>query len=132
LAGWFILVAILLAACSSTGAAPPATAAKPLSPVGTALAWFHAIDTDNASAARSFFVPGDRQQMAWMNEPGSNLPKFSGIRCRPERNPAGGTAVRCTFKESSAPLEGNPDTFWSVDLQRASGGRWLIDNYGQP
>jgi hypothetical protein len=38
--------------------------------------------------------------------------------------------VFCSFLESASPVEGNPDTFWDVELQRTSRG-WLIDNYGQ-
>jgi hypothetical protein len=30
-----------------------------------------------------------------------------------------------------APLVGNLDSFWAVDLQRQSDGRWLISAYGQ-
>jgi hypothetical protein len=30
-----------------------------------------------------------------------------------------------------APLVGNLDSFWAVDLQRQSDGRWLISTYGQ-
>ena len=26
---------------------------------------------------------------------------------------------------------GNPDSFWTIHLQRQPDGRWLIDNYGQ-
>jgi hypothetical protein len=40
-------------------------------------------------------------------------------------------SVYCTFSESRAPAVGNPDSFWTVDLQRQSDGRWLISNYGQ-
>jgi lipocalin len=39
--------------------------------------------------------------------------------------------VKCTFHESQSPSEGNPDTFWSIELRHYR-GRWLIDNYGQP
>lgn len=39
--------------------------------------------------------------------------------------------VKCTFHESPSRSEGNPDTFWSIDL-RHRGRRWLIDNYRQP
>jgi hypothetical protein len=35
------------------------------------------------------------------------------------------------FSESEAPAVGNPDIFWSVDLQRQADGRWLISAYGQ-
>jgi hypothetical protein len=31
---------------------------------------------------------------------------------------------------SASPVEGNPDTFWDVELHHAKIG-WLIDNYGQ-
>jgi len=132
LVGLFAFVAILASACSSADAMPPATATKHLSPVQTALIWFHAINTHNVSAARSLYVPSQRRQIAWVSDPSSDLPRFSSIRCKPESSTVGSAAVRCTFKESSAPDEGNPDTFWSVYMQRASRGRWLINGYGQP
>jgi hypothetical protein len=37
-----------------------------LTPVETAMAWLHAIDSDNVTAARNLFVPSRRQQIAWM------------------------------------------------------------------
>lgn len=127
-----ICIAIFASACSSGDAGRRATGSRPLSPVETALGWFHAIDSHNVSVARSYFVPSQRQQIAWMNDPSSDLPKFTSIRCKPESTSVGTAAVRCTFKESSAPDEGNPDTFWSVYMKRVSGGRWLINGYGQP
>jgi hypothetical protein len=39
--------------------------------------------------------------------------------------------VYCTFSESQAPAVGNPDSFWTVELQRQPDGRWLISSYGQ-
>ena len=40
-------------------------------------------------------------------------------------------SVDCAFSESQAPAVGNPDSFWTVSLQRQPDGRWLIDSYGQ-
>jgi hypothetical protein len=105
---------------------------KPLTPVETAMAWFHAINTDNVTAARDLFVPNQRQQIAWMDQPRSDLSTFSNLHCASESESANKAAVRCTFKESASPTEGNPDSFWSVYMQRAPSRGWLINNYGQP
>jgi hypothetical protein len=81
-----------------------------LTPKETAEAWFHAINTDNVAAARALFVPSQRQQIAWMSRPRSDLSTFSHLDCEMESVSAKAAAVRCTFKESASPTEGNPDS----------------------
>jgi hypothetical protein len=100
--------------------------------VETAVAWFHAINTDDVNAARALFMPSQRQQIAWLDQPRSDLSTFSNLHCRSTSTSAEHASVLCTFKESASPTEGNPDAFWSVYMQRASTGGWLINNYGQP
>jgi hypothetical protein len=124
-----VIASVGLSACSSGSAS---TETKALTPVETAMAWFHAINTDNVAAARALFVPSQRQQIAWMDQPRSDLSTFSDLRCATESTSANKAAVRCTFKESASPSEGNPDSFWSVYMQRAPAGSWLINGYGQP
>jgi hypothetical protein len=46
------------------------------------------------------------------------------------REKANTAAILCTFKKN-APRENNPDTFWSVSLERPVSGKWLTTNYGQ-
>lgn len=76
---------------------------------------------DSSAAVSGCGVPQDT----------STWPVFSNLRCKPAGRGARTASVYCTFSESQAPAEGNPDSFWTVYLQRQPGGRWLIDNYGQ-
>jgi hypothetical protein len=124
-----VIILVCLSSCTSGSSS---TATKTLTPVETAMAWFHAINTDNVTAARGLFVPSQRQQIAWMDHPRSDLSAFSDLHCASESASANKAAVRCTFKESASPYEGNPDSFWSVYMQRAPAGGWLINGYGQP
>jgi len=39
--------------------------------------------------------------------------------------------VYCSFNESPSSSEGNPDSFWTISMQRNDSGGWLINNYGQ-
>jgi hypothetical protein len=107
----------------STG--PSATA----TPRGTVLAWFAAINGKDARTARSYFAPDARYMMDW--GPVSGWPRFTKLHCKTLSRRRAHAGVHCTFHESRSPSEGNPDTWWSIDLRRA-GRRWLIENYGQP
>jgi hypothetical protein len=61
----------------------------------------------------------------------SHWPTFTNVNCI-STSPASSTAsVRCTFKSHGDPTSAG-DTFWSIDMQRAPGGTWLITDYGQP
>ena len=68
--------------------------------------------------------------MNWGEGRTSTWPTFSGVRCRPISQGVTDATVYCTFTENYGSAEGNPDSFWTVYLQRVS-GRWLIANYGQ-
>jgi hypothetical protein len=129
LTGTAILAALGLAGCSSTPSEAPA---RPLTPVETAMAWFHAINTDDVPTARGLFVPSQRQQIAWLNQPKSDLSTFTHLHCGSTSTSSERASVKCTFRESASPTEGNPDSFWSIYMQRAPGGHWLINGYGQP
>ena len=69
--------------------------------------------------------------MNWGNGDTSAWPVFSALHCKLASRGATTASVYCTFSESQAPAVGNPDSFWTVYLQRQPDGRWLIDNYGQ-
>jgi hypothetical protein len=127
--GAIVVALVCLSGCSSASVAHPDTA---LTPVQTAMAWFHAINTDNVAAADALFVPSQVQQIAWMDQPRADLSTFSDVRCSSTSTSANAASVRCTFNESASPTEGNPDSFWSIYMQKATSGRWLINAYGQP
>jgi hypothetical protein len=61
----------------------------------------------------------------------STWPTFSALHCQPTSQSTTTALVYCTFSESQAPAVGNPDSFWTVELQRQPDGRWLISSYGQ-
>lgn len=123
---------LLLAGCAaSTGHGSSGTASGSLTPVQTALAWFRAINARDGSRAQSYFVPARAFMTEWVYGYRSTGPPFVDVRCRPEGRATTTANVYCTFKESPSPDEGNPDTFWSISMERKAGGRWLIDNYGQ-
>jgi hypothetical protein len=69
--------------------------------------------------------------MSWAR-PSVRWSKFTRLRCRTSKTSTRSHAnVLCTFHESASPVEGNPDTFWDIDLRHTNSG-WMIDNYGQP
>ena len=69
--------------------------------------------------------------MNWGNGDTSTWPTFSAIHCKPLQQSTSSASIYCTFAESQAAAVGNPDSFWTVYLQRQLGHRWLIANYGQ-
>jgi hypothetical protein len=99
------------------------------SPEQATLSWFSAINHKDQPSAVAHFEPSAAGMMSWYGGP-SAWPTFSALRCR--QISGGGTTatVLCTFKESQAPSVGQPDNFWTVELQRQPDGRWLITNYG--
>ena len=123
--------------CISVGAgcgAGPSTSpqgAGRASPVGVAMSWFRAINGKDLSAAQGYFEPKDAGMMDWMNGQTSTWPTFSDVHCRLVSLARADASVYCTFHESQAPAVGNPDTFWTVGMQRGAGGPWLISGYGQ-
>jgi hypothetical protein len=94
------------------------------SPVNTTLAWFKAVNDENAALALAHFAPADREQMRWSQWG----PTFTHLRCSLRSETASTAEVSCTY----TPAGVSGSTFWSVDLRRESSGRWLITGYGQP
>lgn len=123
-----VLVASTAIACGSASAGSTSVATTS-TPMRTTLAWFAAINAKDARKARSYFTPGARYMMGW--GPSSRWSTFSKLHCGPVSRSRTQASVHCAFHESWSPSEGNPDTWWNVDLRRLR-GRWLIDNYGQP
>ena len=119
------LCGVLLVGCSTSDT--PAS----VSTVQTALAWFHAINSDDAAAARAHFAPQDVQMMDWMRGGASQISTFSNIHCQDGVESRSSATVHCAFNESASPTMGNPDTFWNISMVRGPAGTWLIDNYGQ-
>lgn len=101
------------------------------SPVQATLSWFSAVNHKDMTAAVAHFEPSAANQMDWLNGDTSTWPIFSALHCKPVGQSNSSATVYCTFSESQAPAVGNPDSFWTVDLQRQSDGRWLISGYGQ-
>lgn len=101
------------------------------SPEQATLSWFYAINHKDKAAAVAHFEPAASYQMNWGNGDTSMWPTFSALHCKPVTQSATTASVSCTFSESEAPSVGSPDSFWAVELQRQSDGRWLISTYGQ-
>ena len=144
MAATLIVCAVVVAACgssqdskvSSPTAPTPERADIPAassyqSPEQATLSWFAAINHKDKAAAVAHFEPVAANQMDWGNGDTSTWPTFSSLHCKPTSQGAATASVYCTFSESRAPAVGNPDSFWEVDLQRQSDGRWLISTYGQ-
>jgi hypothetical protein len=108
---------------SSSVTEPPLTKQ---SPEQATLAWFSAVDHKDKAEAVADFEPSDADQMNWGNGDTSTWPSFSAVQCKPLRQSAGAATIYCTFSESAAAAVGNPDTFWTVYLQRQPDRRWLI------
>jgi cold shock CspA family protein len=106
-------------------------ATKQDTPVQTAMAWFHAINSNDGAAARARFAPQDVQMMDWMKGDASQISTFSNIHCQDTVKTKSSATVHCTFSESNSPTMGNPDTFWNIAMVRGPAGTWLINNYGQ-
>jgi hypothetical protein len=139
-----IVCAVTVAACGSSRDAkvPSSTAPAPeraglpaassyQSPEQATLSWFYAINHKDKAAAVAHFEPVAADQMNWGNGDTLTWPTFAALHCKPASQSATTASVYCTFSESQAPAVGNPDSFWTVDLQRQPDGRWLISNYGQ-
>jgi hypothetical protein len=122
--------AVAVAGCGSAQD-PEAPGALYQSPGQATLSWFYAINHKDKADAVAHFTRAAAGQMNWGNGDTSAWPAFSALRCTPASRGAAAASVYCTFKESQAPAVGNPDSFWTVYLQRRPDGRWLIDSYGQ-
>jgi hypothetical protein len=130
-------VAVLFAIAISTGgcgSTRPADSSSPTtlppptkqSPEQATLAWFSAVDHKDKAEAVADFEPSAADQMNWGNGDTSTWPTFSAIHCKPLQQSASSASIYCTFAESQAAAVGNPDTFWTVHLQRQPDHRWLI------
>ena len=113
---------------SSSLTTPPLTKQ---SPEQATLAWFSAVNHKDKAEAVADFEPSAADQMNWGNGDTSTWPTFSAVHCKPLQQSAEAASIYCTFSESAAAAVGNPDTFWTVYLQRQPDQRWLIANYGQ-
>ena len=100
-------------------------------PVQTAYGWFKSVNNKDYSAAVAYFEPTARDMMDWGGGNTSGWPSFSHLRCSLVSETDSDAQVQCTFRESQAADEGNPDSFWGIDMHRLGNGPWLIDNYGQ-
>jgi hypothetical protein len=69
--------------------------------------------------------------MDWGGGDTSTWSTFTDLHCKTLKQSARTATVYCSFKESASPSEGNPDSFWTVSLERTPSGHWLINNYGQ-
>lgn len=100
------------------------------SPTQVALAWFGAINSKDPAALALYNQPGPG---AWTGGsfPPSHWPTFSSVRCIPNSLSEVTAHVICTFTESQAPSVGNPDSFWSLYMDRHHDGRWFVTEYGQ-
>ena len=122
----------VLAATGTSGLSTMTThASKTSSPVQTAYGWFKSVNEKDYSAAVAYFEPTARDMMDWGDGNTSGWPSFSHLRCGLVSETATDAQVQCTFTESQAADEGNPDSFWGIDMHRLRNGPWLIDNYGQ-
>ena len=98
-------------------------------PLQVTIGWFGAINAQDAPLARSYFTREERWQMDWSG-PSSDWSSFTKLHCKTASRSSRTAEVYCTFDESASPSEGNPDSFWDVDLTDTPRG-WLIDGYGQ-
>jgi hypothetical protein len=99
-------------------------------PLNSTLGWFQAINAHSRGRLLSYVAPGARDQMGWAR-PSERWGTFTRVRCRTLRSSTRTKAiVYCSFHESRSPSEGNPDSFWDIDLRHAKAS-WLIVAYGQ-
>lgn len=125
-----VCVAAFLSSCSSR--TTPRSASPP-GPDRAALAWFAAINSNNAASVRSMMLPGSAAEQSWFagRWAPSQWPAFTRVSCRPLADSGDNARVECSFDESQAPSVGNPDSFWDIGLRRGPSGSWLVSSYGQ-
>jgi hypothetical protein len=128
--GWLVSAGLGIAAC---GSPPTPSAVESLisTPLLAARSWFQSINDKNLTAAEDHFVPAARDMMDWGGGDTSTWSTFTDLHCRTLSDNRGRATVLCNFVESASSSEGNPDSFWTVSLQRQAPGIWLINNYGQ-
>jgi hypothetical protein len=122
---------VIAAGCGSPAASNirPATLQTPKQ---ATVSWFAAVTETTKAIALADFEPKARDMMEWGGGRTSTWPTFSDVRCKTLIRTASEASVYCTFSESDSPAVGNPDTFWTVYVQRNTNRRWLISDYGQP
>lgn len=133
---WAALLAPVLTSvgCGSQSRAShaPVTWPSRRTPLSSTLGWFDAINAHNRRKLLSYVAHDAWDQMGWARASAS-WSTFTQLHCRPISLPAStriDVFVNCTFNESASPTEGNPDSFWNVELRPAHAG-WLIVSYGQ-
>jgi hypothetical protein len=129
----FALTALIAAGCSSTPSASMMNhmPSSNLTAVEESASWFEAVNAKDRTASLAYFIPQDRFLADWNGGDVSHWPTFANVNCRSISRTSSTASVRCTFASHGDPSSAG-DTFWSIDLQRASGGPWLINSYGQP
>ena len=119
------------AAAPARSAAPAASqVASFATPLQATLSWFAAVNAKDRAAAVAHFLPARADQMNWGGGDTATWSTFTGVRCQTTSQAAASAAVYCSFAESASPSEGNPDSSWTVWLDRQPDGRWLIEDYG--
>jgi hypothetical protein len=134
--GVLLASAAFLASCGSDGPAALANDSTNVStnfssPLAAAKSWFHAVNTKNLGAAQDHFLPADRDMMDWGGGDTATWSTFTKLRCQTITHSGRNAIVYCSFNESPSSSEGNPDSFWTITLLKATANRWLIANYGQ-
>ena len=125
----------------ATGLASPAAPARSAAPAASqvasfttplqaTLSWFAAVNAKDRAAAVAHFLPARADEMNWGGGDTATWSTFTGVRCQTTSQAAASAAVYCSFAESASPSEGNPDSSWTVWLDRQPDGRWLIEDYG--
>jgi len=128
--GWVLVGASVLAACTST---PPAidSSGNGSTPLALAQSWFKSINGKDFSAAQRDFMSSARSMMDWGGGDTNTWSTFTRLHCKTLQESGRNATVYCSFNESPSSSEGNPDSFWTISMQRSDAGRWLINNYGQ-
>jgi hypothetical protein len=134
--GVLLTSAACLASCGGDGPAALANDSTNVStnfssPLAAAESWFHAVNTKNLGAAQDHFLSADRDMMDWGGGDTATWSTFTKLRCKTFTRSARNAIVHCSFNESPSSSEGNPDSFWTITLQKTTANRWLIANYGQ-
>lgn len=101
------------------------------SPLAATQSWFKSINTKDFDAAQEHFVPSDRSMMDWGGGDTATWSTFTKLLCKTLSETGRTAIVYCSFTESPSLSEGNPDSFWTISMQRITSGGWLINNYGQ-
>jgi hypothetical protein len=105
-------------------------AEQSLHSVEESASWFGAVNAKDRTASLAYFIPQDRYLADWTGGV-SHWPTFTNVKCSSTSSASSTASVRCTFQSHGDPSSAG-DTFWTIDMQRTTGGPWLINSYGQP